>query len=1026
MVKCSKKLVCILAAITMSISLMQFNTIAASADTSNSSGQFEISISPTPQFVKQNPGGFEITPEVGLVTSDKTDPYALQVVKETLKSAGVKNIVEKKAGDPIVSNQVTVWVGGPSEIPETDKMLGTLDIDGPDTLPAEGYVLAIGKDHCGNRDIILAGKDSTGTFYAAQTLSQVIKGNGHNVWVPCLEVRDYPTMAYRGTIEGFYGTPWSPQNRLDQMDFYGKMKMNTYIYAPKDDPYHREKWKEPYPADKLEQLKELVNRARENHVNFNFAISPGLTIRFSSDEDFQALVNKAQAMYDIGVRTFSILLDDIDPTLKDSKDKEMFGKDSNPSAAAQAYLLNRFENEFIKTHPGANPLETVPTEYYVAEHTPYLDRMAELTDPEIVFMWTGPAVVPATITADQANTIKEVIKHPILIWYNYPVNDYCRNQLLMGPEMGLDPALSDNGIVGIISNPMNEAEASKIPVFTIGDYNWNPKAYSAEDSWMRAIKYFAPNVVDSMYTFADSARSSAISNQESTSLKPFVDEFWNDFSNGDLNALKQTAAGLIKEFGKVQNAPSVLRNDLDNKEFLTETDGYLTKLEALGTSGIAAANMVNALANKDTESAWKYRVELGKVYNQAKATNLVIGSKVIVPFIEKALNEYDKTINTNKIKTFSTIPTYSNYNLDNMVDGDNNTWYWANRNPNTGDYFGIDLGKPTDIYTIHILMGKDTKATDYMRNAVVEYSLDNVNWTALSQQLSVPDITLNNISIKAQYVRLRCAVGYSPYWIQVREFSVGATPLQITSTLSSFGTYWNYTPDRMVDNDINTFYWTNRGVKAGDYFGVDLGEVKDVNAVNILMGSPWGDTDYIQSGVVEYSTDNITWAALTGNLTQKEISLDGLSIKARYLRYKALQDNTNWVKVREFIVNHQTGGIAISGTPDGENGFGLSNIMDRDIDTAYKAASVPTVNDKLVIDFPAAKTVGKIIILQDPAAISNAVVEVRDSDNNVIQIGNLSNGYNSFDAGKDINQISIKWIGNGVKPIIYEVIPSYE
>ncbi|MBL4934237.1 beta-N-acetylglucosaminidase domain-containing protein [Clostridium sp. YIM B02515] len=1025
MTKSSKRFVSILAASMMVTGLIKFN-VALAADNSNSSGQYKLSISPTPQLVKQNPGGFEITPEVGLVSSDKTDSYALQVVKEALKSAGVSKIVEKKAEDPQVSNQVTVWVGGPSEIPGTDKILGTLGIEGPDKLPAEGYVLAVGKDSNGNRDIVLAGKDNTGTFYAAQTLRQIIKGNTHNVWVPSVEVRDYPTMPYRGSIEGFYGTPWSHQNRLDQIDFYGRMKMNTYIYAPKDDPYHREKWREPYPADKLAQIQELVNKAKENHVDINFAISPGLTVKFSSDEDFQALVNKAQAMWDIGIRTFSILLDDIDPNLRDAKDIEKFGKDSNPSAAAQAYLLNRFQNEFIKTHPGANPLETVPTEYYVAKHTPYLDRMAELTDPEVVFMWTGPAVVPATITADEAKTIKEVMKHPVLIWYNYPVNDYCRNQLLMGPEQGLDPELSDNGIVGIISNPMNEAEASKIPVFTIGDYNWNPKAYNADDSWMRAIKDFGPNVADSLFTFSDSARSSIISSQESTSLKPIADEFLNNFSNADLNSLKKTAASLKKEFEKIQKAPSDLRNNFANKGFLTETDNYLTKLEALGTSGIAATNMMNALANKDAESAWKYRSEVGKAYNKAKAINLVIGSKVIVPFIEKAISEYDKTINIGKIKTFSTIGTYTDYNLDKMVDGNNNTWYWADRNPNTGDYFGIDLGKPTDIYTIHILMGKDTRASDYMRNAVVEYSLDNVNWTALTEKQSVPDITLNNISVKAQYVRLRCAEGYGPYWIQVREFSVGTTKPEVTSTLSSFNSYSNYTADRMTDNDANTFYWTDRAQNTGDYFGVDLGEVKDVKTVNILMGSPWGDTDYTKKGVVEYSTDNSTWTALIETLTQREISLEGLTIKARYLRYKALQDDSDWLKVREFSVNRKAGDITISGTPEGEKGFGVLNIADRNIDTAYKAASVPTSGDKLMLDFPAAKHVEKILILQDYAAISNAVVEVRDSSNNVVQIGTLSKGYNNLTVGKDINQISIKWVGNGIKPVIYELIPTSE
>jgi hypothetical protein len=122
MTKSSKRFVSILAASMMGISLIQFNVVLA-ADTSNSSGQYQLSISPTPQLVKQNPGGFEITPEVGLISSDKTDPYALQVVKEALKSAGVTKIVEKKAEDPQVSSQVTVWVGGQSEIPGTDKSL---------------------------------------------------------------------------------------------------------------------------------------------------------------------------------------------------------------------------------------------------------------------------------------------------------------------------------------------------------------------------------------------------------------------------------------------------------------------------------------------------------------------------------------------------------------------------------------------------------------------------------------------------------------------------------------------------------------------------------------------------------------------------------------------------------------------------------------------------------------------------------------------------------------------------------------
>ena len=73
-----------------------------------------------------------------------------------------------------------------------------------------------------------------------------------------------------GTIEGFYGLPWGQEGRISQFKFYGKYKMNTYIYGPKDDVFHgfSKRWREPYPADMAKDLKELVKVAKQNKVNF--------------------------------------------------------------------------------------------------------------------------------------------------------------------------------------------------------------------------------------------------------------------------------------------------------------------------------------------------------------------------------------------------------------------------------------------------------------------------------------------------------------------------------------------------------------------------------------------------------------------------------------------------------------------------------------------------------------------------------------------------------------------------------------
>ena len=148
-----------------------------------------------------------------------------------------------------------------------------------------GYNAAI---RLGQLGLKAACVDKRGTFYAAQTLRQL--GGSHNV--PGVKIRDWPLMSIRGSIEGFYGEPWSHQARLDQFVFYGKHKMNTYIYTPKDDPLLRANWRTLYTGAALSQLQELIDTANTNHVECTFALSPGLDLCYSSDADFNATITK--------------------------------------------------------------------------------------------------------------------------------------------------------------------------------------------------------------------------------------------------------------------------------------------------------------------------------------------------------------------------------------------------------------------------------------------------------------------------------------------------------------------------------------------------------------------------------------------------------------------------------------------------------------------------------------------------------------------------------------------------------------
>ena len=117
--------------------------------------------------------------------------------------------------------------------------------------------------------IALTGYDERGAFYAVQTLRQIAESPAAAGGLPFVEIADYPDLPTRGVVEGFYGTPWPHAVRLSLIDFYGRFKMNSYLYGPKDDPYHScPDWRLPYPEPEARQIRELVEACRRNYVDF--------------------------------------------------------------------------------------------------------------------------------------------------------------------------------------------------------------------------------------------------------------------------------------------------------------------------------------------------------------------------------------------------------------------------------------------------------------------------------------------------------------------------------------------------------------------------------------------------------------------------------------------------------------------------------------------------------------------------------------------------------------------------------------
>jgi beta-N-acetylglucosaminidase len=298
-----------------------------------------------------------------------------------------------------------------------------------------------------------------------------------------LTLWDYPSFAERGIVEGFYGKPWSHSERLDMLRFEGAHRMNVYYYAPKDDPYHRKLWDRPYPAARLKQLGELVEAAHENFVDFCFAVSPGLSMTYSSDEDFQKLAEKLDSVSKLGVTCFALFLDDVPQQLENPADLARY----KTLAAAHVDIINRV-HRYLKSQSAENRLVVTPTVYTsLWGSREYARELGAGVDPDVPIVWTGPQVASPEITAAEANEWAALIRRKPLVWDNFPVNDYDPWRLNLGPMRGRGPDLAA-AVQGLFSNPMNQAEASKIPLQTIAEYLWNAEKYDPDAAYERALR----------------------------------------------------------------------------------------------------------------------------------------------------------------------------------------------------------------------------------------------------------------------------------------------------------------------------------------------------------------------------------------------------------------------------------------------------------------------------------------------------------------------------------------------------------
>lgn len=528
---------------------------------SNNVSAQKVEVSPKPHHITWGSNkAFDNNVSYKLIGAETADADAVNLFKKnfTIADNGVE-VVIGEIGDAVIKAQ---------NIAEADI-----------TEIAEGYYLQVEKNK-----VTIAGNDGRGTFYGVQTFIQLAS----QPEVMEVVVTDYPSISERGLVEGFYGNPYSEADRYDLFEFFGRQKMNVYIYGPKDDIYHKDKWREPYPEAQGKKIADYVAAAKANKVDFIWAIHPGVDIKWNKTDSIN-IVNKLKKMYDLGVRTFAVFFDDI------------WGEGTK--AENQAALMNYITQELNKAYDDVNPCIICPTQYNKGWTSGnYLNVLGTQMDKSVRIMWTGNSVVDM-IEKNDMDWINQQISRKAYIWLNYPVTDYCINHMLMGPTWGNGLNIAQQ-LGGFTSNPMEYAMASKVSLYSIGDYCWNMENYDADASWESAIAYLMPRNREAFHFFCENNVDLGVNTHglrrtnESPEFVEVKKVFDSYIEQGDTTAAVAAMRAQMKKF--TDTATTLLETD-EAPALIEELKPWLQCMKYTGERGEDIMDMFAALIEDSPE-----------------------------------------------------------------------------------------------------------------------------------------------------------------------------------------------------------------------------------------------------------------------------------------------------------------------------------------------------------------------------------------------------------------------------------------
>ena len=923
-----KKIIAVVLTFLMSIGCVQSYPMVSALES-------DYEVYPNPHMMEYQDGSFDITSNVNIVYEDGIDEYTRDRLNEVLaiKKINATTSTEVKEDQTNIlvgikgSNQYVDQYAGEHYTVKTSNLFDQLD----------SYLLKVD-----NGKITVLGKDTDAAFYGLTSLYHIFKQlDGTNIRNFTME--DYANVASRGFIEGYYGNPWSTTDRIKLMEWGGYYKLNSYFYAPKDDPKHNSKWRELYTNEEIEtKIKPLAEAGNKSKCRFVFALHPYMydAIRYNSEENYQNDLKVLQAKFEqviqAGVRQIAILADDA-------------GNVGGENYTRTLTDMTAWLKEMQKTYPDLKLTLPFCTQEYMSNGQGYYRNFPE----NIQIVMTGGRVW-GEVTNDFTTTFTNNVGRGPYMWINWPCTDNSKKHLIMGGYTTfLHPGVDPNKIQGIVLNPMQQSEPSKVAIFGNACYSWNiwQSEEEAQRCWNASFKYVDHN--SALETKASAAlrelskhminqnmdgRVTAL--QESVDLKDRLASFKEAISNGTTISDEQFE-DLLNEFTILKNASATYRAQAGDTRV---KDQIVYWLNCWDDTTDAAINYIKAIkaaqdgdANDkiwDLYAAGQAAFEKSKTYGFNYVDHLEyaeVGVQHIVPFIktmDSYLGDIASTIvdpNKQVIKFITNRNDMPTGNTDYVFDNKVNTEI-VYKTPNSiskGTYVGVTYTKAIDIDKATFKLGTNANPNDTFSKAKVQYTTDGKKWVDLNdQEYTLPkDVVLTDLGLKSvRGIRMIATEDKSNTWLGVRDIVINAqeevAEEEDAGTLSTDKlTLKSGSLNNLLDDSEDTYaHFAESPYKGGeikDYLPIDASITLTFNKEKTLRTIHFAQdagNDKSTKYVIEYTTDGQNWTAIKEYNGDASVELDVTSqnIKAKAIRIRNLKLNLQsseagyWWKVKTF------------------------------------------------------------------------------------------------------------------------------